>query len=356
METKKQYSGIWVFAEHRDKKINKSTLELLGKARELADRIDVDLAAVLIGYEVGVLANELISYGADKVYLAEHVKLKDYTTLPYAKVFANLIKKEKPEIILFIADTTGRDLAPRIAARLETGLTADCTDLDIGDYEDKLSGKKYENVLYQIRPAFGGDVMATIVNPEHRPQMATVRPGIFSPLERNPNRKGEIIPCKVELKDGDDVADVAEVLEIVRKEKEINLEDAKIIVSGGRGVGGAEGFKLIRELAEVLGAQVGASRAAVDAGWIPYSHQVGLTGQTVKPDIYIACGISGAIQHLVGMKNSKKIIAINKDPKAPIFDIADYGIVGDLFEVVPKLIERVKRYQNITKDKLEAMQ
>jgi len=323
-------------------KINKSTLELLGKGRKLADKIKVALSAVLIGYKVESLAHELISYGADKVYLAEHEKLKNYTTMPYAKVLADLIRKEKPEIVLFAADTTGRDLAPRIAARLETGLTADCTDLDIGDYEDKVSGRKYENVLFQIRPAFGGDIMATIVNPEHRPQMATVRPGTFETLERNSNRIGEIIPYKVKLEDTDFMA---EVLEVVRKEKVINLEDAKIIVSGGRGVGSAEGFKLIKELADLLGAEVGASRGAVDAGWISYSHQIGLTGQTVKPNIYIACGISGAIQHLIGMKNSKKIIAINKDPKAPIFDVADYGIVGDLFEVIPKLIERLKNVQ-----------
>lgn len=339
---KKEYSSIWVIAEHQDRKINRPTLELLGKARGLADKVKVDLSAVLVGYEVKPLACELISYGADKVYLVEHEKLKNYTTIPYAKVLTDLIKKEKPEIVLFVADTTGRDLAPRIAARLETGLTADCIDLDIGDFEDKVNGRKYENILYQIRPAFGGDIMATIVNPEHRPQMATVRPGTFEALERDPTRRGEIIPYKVELEDSDFIT---EVLEVVRKEREINLDEAKIIVSGGRGVGGAEGFNLIKELAELLGAEVGASRAAVDAGWIPYSHQVGLTGQTVKPNIYIACGISGAIQHLVGMKNSKKIIAINKDPKAPIFDVVDYGIVGDLFEIIPKLIEKLKNYQ-----------
>lgn len=345
MRLKKEYSGIWVYAGHLDGKLIMSTLELLGKGRELSDKIDADLAAILVGYEVRSLADELISYGADKVYLAEHEKLRDYTTMPYARVLCDLIRKEKPEIVLFVADTTGRDLAPRIAARLETGLTADCTDLDIGDYEDKITGKKYEKVLYQIRPAFGGDVMATIVNPEHRPQMATVRPGAFTALKKDPERRGEIISYKVELKDTDHVT---EVLEVVRKEREINLENAEIIVSGGRGVGSMEGFKLIKKLAHVLGAQVGASRAAVDAGWIPYSHQVGLTGQTVKPDIYIACGISGAIQHLVGMKNSKIIVAVNKDPKAPIFDVADYGIVGDLFEVVPKLIEKIKGQQGIT--------
>jgi len=334
-----EYRGIWVYSCHQDGRIARSTLELLAKGRQLADKIQVDLSALLLGCGVEPLARELISYGADKVYLAEHERLKTYSTLPYARVIAELIKRERPEIVLFTADTTGRDLAPRIAARLETGLTADCTDLDIGDFEDKTSGKRYERVLYQIRPAFGGDVMATIVNPERRPQMATVRRGIFEPLEKDTTREGQIIRCGVELDESDLLV---EVLETARKERETSLENARIIVSGGRGVGGPEGFKLIRELAEVLGAEVGASRAAVDAGWISYSHQVGLTGQTVKPDVYIACGISGAIQHLVGMKNSKKIIAINKDPKAPIFDVADYGIVGDLFEVIPKLIEKLK--------------
>ncbi|MFQ6116183.1 MAG: electron transfer flavoprotein subunit alpha/FixB family protein [bacterium] len=340
MAMERRYKGIWVYTGHRDKKINKPTLELLAKGRQ----IKVDLSALLLGYEIQPLAHELISYGADKVYLAEHEKLKTYSTIPYAKVLTELIKKEEPEIVLFAADTTGRDLAPRIAARLETGLTADCTDLDIGDYQDKTSGKRYEKVLYQIRPAFGGDIMATIVSPERHPQMATVRQGIFEPLKKNTKRKGEIIRCKVELEESDLVV---EVLKIIRKEKETNLENAKIIVSGGRGIGGPESFKLIKELADVLDAEVGASRAAVDAGWISYSHQVGLTGQTVKPDIYIACGISGAIQHLVGMKNSKKIIAINKDPKAPIFNVADYGIIGDLFEIIPKLTEKLKDYQAI---------
>ena len=337
----KEYSGIMVCAEHQDGKIDKSTLELLGKGQELADKIKTDLSAALMGCEVGQLAPELTSYGADKVYVIEHEKLKDYTTVPYAKALANLIEKEKPEIVLYTADTTGRDLAPRVAAKLETGLTADCTDLDIGDFEDKIAGKKYVNVLYQIRPALGGDVMATIVNPERRPQMATVRPGTFEALEKNQSKTGEIIHFKTELEDDDQAT---EVLEIIRKEKEVILEDAKIIVGGGRGVGSAEGFKIIRELAEVLDGEVGATRAAVDAGWIPYNNQVGLTGQTVKPDIYIACGISGAIQHLVGIKNSKKIIAINKDPKAPIFEVADYGIVGNLHEVVPKLIEKIKNH------------
>jgi electron transfer flavoprotein alpha subunit len=337
----KTHDGIWVCACLRDGKINKSSLELVGKARELANKIKTGVAVALMGYRVAHLASELISYGAEKVYVIEHEKLKDYTTIAYTKALSDLIEKEKPEIVLYTADTTGRDLAPRVAARLETGLTADCTDLDIGEFEDTVARKTYVNVLYQIRPALGGDVMATIVNPEGRPQMATVRPGTFEALERNPNRIGEILSCKPELELEDQTT---EVLEIVRKEKEVMLEDAKIIVSGGRGVGSAKGFKMIRELAENLGGEVGATRAAVDAGWIPYNNQVGLSGQTVKPDIYIACGISGAIQHLVGIKNSKKIIAINKDPKAPIFEVADYGIVGNLHEVIPKLVEKIKNH------------
>jgi electron transfer flavoprotein alpha subunit len=337
---KNECGSIWVYAGHFDKKINKSTLELLAKGRSLADKINVPLAAVLLGNRIKPLANELIRYGSDNVYLFEHKDLEHYTTQVYTQVMTYLIEKENPEIVLFSADTTGRDLAPRIAARLEVGLTADCSDLDIGDYENKASKKTYENILYQIRPAFGGDVMATIVTPEHRPQMATVCVGTFEPLKKNLNRSGKIIPFEVKLHNEENIP---EILEIIREERETHLEDAKIIVSGGRGVGGPAGFNLLRDLADVLDAQVGATRAAVDAGWISYSHQIGQTGQIVKPDIYIACGISGAIQHIVGIKNAKKIIAINKDPNAPIFDIADYSIRGDLFELIPKLIEKLGR-------------
>ncbi len=339
--SKGDFSGVWIYAGHDGSKIDRATLELLGVGRKIAEKIGAELSAVLIGYGIKHFAYELISYGADKVYLVEHEELKYYTTLPYAKVLTDLIAGEKPEIVLFAANTTGRDLAPRIAARLKTGLTADCTDLDVGDYEDKASGKLYKNILYQIRPAFGGDVIATIVTPERRPQMATVRPGIFELPKKNPGRDGEIIQCRIEL--GKNEEQAVEILKIVKEERgEANLKDAKIIVGGGRGVGGPEGFKLIRELAKVLSGQVGASRAAVDAGWISYSHQIGLTGQTVRPDIYIACGISGAVQHVIGVKNAKIIIAINKDPHAPIFDFADYGIVGDLFEILPVLIEKLK--------------
>lgn len=336
---KGEHRGIWVYANHQDKKVKKSALELLAKGRQLADKIGVDLSALLFGFEIESLAPKLIERGADKVYLVENERIETYSTLPYAHVLTELIKREKPEILLFPADTTGRDLAPRIAARLEIGLTADCTDLEIGDWRDKKNGKEYEKILYQIRPAFGGDVIATIVNPERRPQMATVRQGMFEPLEKDTSRTGKIIPQ--EIKFGEDCFFV-DILDTIRKDDEMSLENARIIVSGGRGVGGPMGFKLIKELADLLGAEVGASRAAVDAGWISYGHQVGLTGQTVRPDVYIACGISGAIQHLIGMKNSKRIIAINKDANSPIFKAADYCIVGDLFEIIPKLIERLK--------------
>ncbi|MFX0197399.1 MAG: electron transfer flavoprotein subunit alpha/FixB family protein [Candidatus Hodarchaeota archaeon] len=335
----REYSGIWVYANHHNKKLTKSTLELIAKGKQLAEKSKVDFSAVLLGYEIEPLAHELIAYGADKIYLVDDEKLKFYSTIPYTKAVTKLIRTEKPEIVLFVADTTGRDLAPRIATRLETGLTADCTDLDIGDYQDKKSGKRYERILYQIRPAFGGDIMATIVTPECYPQMATVRHGIFDPLQMDSNRTGKIIHFNGDLEESDLVVDV---LKTVKNQNGTNLENAKIIIGGGRGVGGPEGFILIKKLADLLGAEVGATRAAVDAGWISYNHQIGLTGQAVKPDIYIACGISGAIQHLVGVKNSQKIVAINKDPSAPIFEAADYGIVGDLYETLPKLLEKIE--------------
>lgn len=330
-------SKIFVFVEQHDKKIAESSLELLGKGRQLADKAKFELAAVLLGDGVKELANELIGYGADAVYVAEHEELKDYRVLPYTRVMADIIRKEKPDIVLYAATTTGRELAPRIAARLRTGLTADCTSLNIDDYED-VSKKKYENILFQIRPAFGGDVMATIVTPEHRPQMATVRPGTFNVPEKDPNRKGRIITCDVGVEEEDKIT---EIIELVKKKRKIDIKAAKIIVAGGRGVG-PDGFGLIKKLADTLGGEVGASRAAVDAGWIPYDNQVGLSGQTVKPDIYIACGISGTVQHVAGMKDSKLIIAINKDPEAQIFKFAHYGIVGDLFKVIPKLIETLE--------------
>ncbi|HMF30413.1 MAG TPA: electron transfer flavoprotein subunit alpha/FixB family protein [Candidatus Lokiarchaeia archaeon] len=334
-----EYHGIWIYVSHSTEKIHKSTLELLAKGRELAGKLNVELSALLVGADVAQHADQLVYFGADKVYVAEDELLREYSTIPYAEAVTQLIQREKPEIVLFPADIDGRDLAPRVAARLETGLTADCTDLDIGEFTDKQSGTTYENILYQIRPAFGGDIIATIVNPDCRPQMATVRPGTFIPLYEDASRTGEVIPCDVQIQASDLVA---EVVEVIQEEKESNLEGARVIVTGGRGVGGAEGFKLLKELADLLGGEVGASRGAVEAGWISYAHQVGQSGQTVAPDLYIACGVSGAIQHLVGIKNARKIIAINKDPNAQIFNAADYCICGDLFDVLPQLIAKVK--------------
>ncbi|MDP2907630.1 MAG: electron transfer flavoprotein subunit alpha/FixB family protein [Nanoarchaeota archaeon] len=333
------HKGVWVFIEQNDKEISRVSLELLGKGKELAEKLETKLSGILLGNEVKELTKEVIAYGADKVYLAEHKELEHYRTLPYARILSELIKKEKPEIVIYGATTTGRDLAPRVAARIETGLTADCTELEIEDYEDS-KGNKYEKTLLQKRPAFGGNIFATIVSPEHKPHMATVRPGVMDMLSKDLNRTGEVITVEPNIIEGD-LATI--IQEITRQKKSVNLADAKIIVSGGRGVGGSDGFKIIKELADYLGGEVGASRATVDAGWIDYTHQVGQTGQTVKPDLYIACGISGAIQHAAGMKSSKKIIAINKDPEAPIFKIADYGIVGDLFQIIPKIIEGLEK-------------
>lgn len=334
-----EHKGVWVFIEQNNKEINRVSLELLGKGKELADKLETKLSGIILGNEIQELAKETIAYGADKVYIAEHKELENYRTLPYARIISELIKKERPEIVIYGATTTGRDLAPRIAARIETGLTADCTELEIEDYEDS-QGNKYEKTLLQKRPAFGGNIFATIVSPQHKPHMATVRPGVMDMLKKDPERKGEIITVEPVIAQEDLVTVIQE---ITRQKKSVNLADAKIIVSGGRGVKNSEGFKVIKELADYLKGEVGASRATVDAGWIDYSHQVGQTGQTVKPDLYVACGISGAIQHVAGMKSSKKIIAINKDPQAPIFKIADYGIVGDLFEVIPRLIKDLEK-------------
>ncbi len=330
---------IFVFIETREGSIVDSSLEVLGKARLLADKADFNVGALLLGYNIRHLAKELICRGADVVHLVDDKRLEKYTALPYTKAIVKIVQNEKPDILILAATTTGRDLGPRIAARLRTGITADCTDLDIGDYVDPLTGEKFRNVLYQIRPAFGGEIMATIVTPRHRPQMATVRPGLFSIPPKDESRSGDVREWTIEFTDFETQS--IEVLESKREQRKVDLKSAKIIVSGGRGAG-PKGFELIKELAKILGGEVGASRAAVEAGWISYDHQVGLTGQTVKPEIYIACGISGAIQHIVGMKDSRIIIAINKDPNAPIFKIADYGIVGDLFVILPKLIERLK--------------
>lgn len=327
----REYKGVWVFAEQRDGKLSKVGIELLGGGRELAEVLGAELCALLLGNNVRKSANELIARGADKVYLAEHLLLKNYRTDGYATVITNLIETHKPEIVLYGATHIGRDLAPRIARRLGTGLTADCTELTID---------KEQRLLMQTRPAFGGNIMATILTPKHRPQMATVRPGIMKELSINEKRKGEIIEVPVRLTEKDFLT---KILKIVKEKKRtVNLEEAKIIVSGGRGVGGKKGFEKIKELADVLGGEVGGSRVAVEKEWIDQEHQVGQTGKTVRPDLYIACGISGSIQHRAGMQNSGCIVAINKDAESQIFNVADFGIVGDLHEIVPKLIEELK--------------
>lgn len=326
------YKGVWVFVEQRLGKLMFTSLELLGEGRKLADKLGVELSAVLLGYDVDGICEELIHFGADRVIYANHRLLQNYTTDGYTKVIADLINEKKPEAMIVGATNIGRDLAPRIAARLNTGLTADCTKLDIDEEQ---------RILLQTRPAFGGNIMATIVTPKHRPQMATVRPGVMKKLEMDKSRKGIVESVKVKLNEDDIRVNVEEV---VKSAKQIvNLIEAQYIVSGGRGLGNPEGFRLMQELADALGGVVGSSRAAVDAGWISHDHQVGQTGKTVRPKVYIACGISGAIQHLAGMQSSDCIIAINKNPDAPIFSVADYGIVGDLYKVVPMLIEEVKK-------------
>ncbi len=325
------YKDVWVFIEHKMGRIANVSFELLGEGRKLADALGCKLSGMLLGDGVEECAREAIRHGADKVYLTESPILKEYRTDAYTAGAVNLIKQYKPEIVIFGATTQGRDVAGTIATTICTGLTADCTGLDI-DPETKL--------LRQTRPAFGGNIMATILCQNHRPQMSTVRPKVFAMPEKDDSRTGEII--REGLPIGEDKVRT-KILEFLQVDETVNLVDAEIIVSGGRGLGGSEKFSVIRELAKVLGGAVGASRAAVDAGWIPYEHQVGQTGRTVRPKIYIACGISGAIQHQAGMKTSEIIVAINKDPEAPIFKIATYGIVADLFQALPMLTQEFKK-------------
>ena len=326
------YKNVWVFIEHEQGKVSSVSLELLGEGRKLADALGCQLCGFVFGKEVEDFVKEAIAYGAEKVYVTENPLLEPYRTDPFSCAAVNLIRKYKPEIVLFGATVQGRDFAGTVATTLEAGLTADCTGLDI-DPETKF--------LKQTRPAFGGNIMAIIMDyPNYRPQMATVRPKVFPMPVRDDTRKGEVIREPLPMTE-DQIR--TKVIEFIKGAEAVNLADAEIIVSGGRGIGSSENFKVIRELAEVLGAAVGASRAAVDAGWIPYEHQVGQTGRTVRPKIYIACGISGSIQHQAGMKTSDIIVAINKDSEAPIFKIATYGVVGDLFTVIPMLKDEFKK-------------
>lgn len=332
--------GVFVFVEQDGGHPAEVSLELISKGRELADRLGVGVGAFVAGSGIDNLPRTLISYGADAVFIADDPRLKHYTTLPYARLMVDLVREQKPQIVLYGATPVGRDLAPRIASELRAGLTADCTDLQIGDHQKPGSDVKYENLLLQIRPAFGGNIIATIVSPDARPQMATVREGVMRMADPNPNRRGEVVRIKPNI--SDDLL-ITEVVDRAKAEKSVNLKGARVIVSGGAGVGSKENFALIRELAHVLGAEVGASRAAVDAGFIGHDHQVGQTGTTVRPKLYIACGISGAVQHRAGMSESGKILAINTDPNAPIFSIAHYAIVGDLNNVIPKMIKAYKQ-------------
>ena len=345
------YKDVWVYAEQREGKLMNVALELLGEGSRLSGDIGKNskLCAVLIGNKVDHLVDELYSYGADKVYYVNHPILDRYTTDGYSKVLTETVKQYKPEIMLFGATHIGRDLAPRVAARLDTGLTADCTRLDINtanyvEYLEKNTTLNTETLkdyaddksLKQTRPAFGGNLMATILCPRTRPQMATVRGGVMKKLEPNKGKKGELVNVQANLNEKEIRT---KILDVVKEAKEmVSLTDAKIIVSGGRGLGNASGFDLIREFAKKVGGVVGSSRAAVDAGWIDPSHQVGQTGTTVKPNIYFACGISGAIQHQAGMSGADCIIAINKNPEAPIFEISNFALVGDLYKIIPELI------------------
>lgn len=328
---KEEYKNIFVFVEQREGKIQNVGLELLGKARELADDLGQEVYAMFLGHNIKNQAQELISYGADKVLLVEDESLAVYTTEPYTQAITQMINEHKPSIVLIGSTTIGRDLGPRVSARVNTGLTADCTKLEINE-EDK--------ELWSTRPAFGGNLMATIVCPNHRPQMSTVRPGVMQRMAKDSNRKGEVLDYKVSF--NRDKFKV-KVLETVKKEANIDITEAKILVSGGRGVGNKEGFKKLEALAEVLKGEVSSSRAMVDAGVIDHERQVGQTGKTVRPNLYLACGISGAIQHVAGMESSEFIVAINKDKYAPIMQLADLGIVGDLHKIVPMLTERIKQ-------------
>lgn len=327
-----QYKDVWVFVEQKDGVIQNVVFELLGKGKELARKLGVNLCAVYLGESINGQIEQLFWRGADLVYVVESPKLKNYLSEPYSNILAQLILEHKPEIVLCGATSLGRSLIPRVAAIIETGLTADCTGLEI---------EQDRGLLLQTRPAFGGNIMATIICPYHRPQMATVRHKVMPEAKVNKSLKGKVIKKYISE---DRMISRTKIVDIIKEvESTVNITEANIIVSGGRGLKAAENFKLIQELALVLGGAVGASRAAVDSDWISYSHQVGQTGRTVCPKIYIACGISGQIQHLAGMQSSEVIIAINNDPQAPIFDVATFGIVGDLFEIVPALTAKFKQ-------------
>ena len=337
-----EYKGVYVFAQQVDNEISGIALELLGKGKELAAKLETEVTAVLIGYNVKNLADKLAEYGADKVILVDDPELETYRTEPYAHALASVIEKYKPEIVLVGATAIGRDLGPTVSARVKTGLTADCTVLEIGDFPlVAIPGQEQKhNQLLMTRPAFGGNTIATIACPDNRPQMATVRPGVMQKIAPIAGAKAVIEEYNPGFTPNNKYVTIKEVVKAVSDT--VDIMDAKILVSGGRGVGSAENFKILDDLAEVLGGTVSCSRAVVDNGWKPKDLQVGQTGKTVRPQIYFAIGISGAIQHVAGMEESDIIVAINKDETAPIFDVADYGVVGDLNKIVPALTEAIK--------------
>lgn len=335
-------NNLIVYCEIEDGIIADVSLELLTKGRSLANKLNCKLEALVVGSNLDGVEKQIFPYGADTVYLADDKRLFPYTSLPHTSVLVNLFKEQKPQICLMGATSIGRDLGPRVSSYLHSGLTADCTSLEIGPHEDKKEGKKYENLLYQIRPAFGGNIVATIVNPECRPQMATVREGVMKKEIVSPTYKGEIVKLDVSkyVYDTDFAVDV---IERHMEKSKINIKSSPIIVAGGYGVGSKENFKLLYDLADTIGAEVGASRAAVDAGFAEHERQIGQTGVTVRPKLYIACGISGQIQHIAGMQDSSIIISVNNDPNAPINTIADYVITGTVEDILPKMIKYYKK-------------
>jgi electron transfer flavoprotein alpha subunit len=335
-------SNIFVYCEIEDGHVVDVSLELLTKGRKLANELGCKLEAVVIGHELGGIEKQVFPFGADIVHIADNSRLHPYLTLPHTAIILDVFNREQPEIALFGATSVGRDLAPRVASALKCGLTADCTSLVFGDHVENKTGKEYKNLLYQIRPAFGGNIIATIINPDTRPQMATVREGVMKKEVYSNSHTGEVKYVNVDTILNDSHMAV-EIMERHIEKQKINIKNSHIIISGGYGVGSKENFEMLYELAEVLGGEVGASRAAVDAGFVDHARQVGQTGVTVRPKLYIACGISGAVQHTAGMNESAKIISINNDPKAPINQIADYTILGNVEDVIPKMIKFYKK-------------
>ena len=350
MNNLEAYKGVFVFAQQVDNVISNIAYELIGKGKELAKDLGVEVTAVLVGSDVKGLADPLAEYGADKVIVVDDPELKEYRTEPYTHAIASVIKEFKPEIFLIGATAIGRDLGPRVCARIHTGLTADCTKLDIGDFPmNPVPGRETKhNQLLMTRPAFGGNTIATIACPDFRPQMATVRPGVMQKAPKEAGKKAVVTEFNPGFTKNNKYVDILEVVKAVSNT--VDIMDAKILVSGGRGVGSPENFKILDDLAEAIGGTVSCSRAVVDAGWKPKDLQVGQTGKTVRPNVYFAIGISGAIQHLAGMEESDIIVAINKDESAPIFDVVDYGVVGDLNKIVPMLTEKIKEAKAAAKN------